>query len=82
MKNTEDCACTSPPVWRPNPAGRRAPSPWTSARVESNVRIRMPHSKVKLANLREEATGTPDMQRSVAHMSVKPFEIVTLKIVP
>ena len=54
----------------------------TGAQVESNVRVRMPHSKVKLANLREDTIGTPDMQGSVARMSVKPFEIVTLKIIP
>lgn len=53
----------------------------TDKELDANIRIRFPFSKVKLANLREDTIGTPDMQGSVARMHVKPFEIVTLKIV-
>lgn len=52
----------------------------TDQQVQANIRIRFPFAHLYLANLREDTIGTPDMEGSVARMTVKPFEIVTLKI--
>lgn len=52
----------------------------TGNEVDARIHFRLPFAKVKLANLREDTIGTPDMHGRTAQMHVKPFEIVTLKI--
>ncbi|MEG1516371.1 MAG: glycosyl hydrolase-related protein [Clostridia bacterium] len=49
--------------------------------VDAQIRFNFTFADVKLANLREDTIGSVDMRGNVANMRVKPFEIVTLKII-
>jgi alpha-mannosidase len=52
----------------------------TTEKVDAKVAFNFPFSEIKLANLREDTIGSVDMRGRSACLQVKPFEIVTLKI--
>ncbi len=54
----------------------------TPEAVEAEVRFDFPFESVQHANLREDTIGAVDLHDRTARMSVGPFEIVTLKILP
>jgi alpha-mannosidase len=49
--------------------------------VQAKVDFGFPFVDIKLANLREDTVGSVDMHGHTASMAIKPFEIVTLKII-
>lgn len=54
----------------------------TPAAVEATLRFSFIFSDIQYANLREDTLGGVELDGHSAKLSVKPFEIVTLKIVP